>query len=44
VTSKEKKLLIWAPCDLQRKAFHVNSGANIFKSKHAGRHLCSDFQ
>jgi len=27
-----------------KKAFHVNSGAFIFKSKHVGRHFCSDFQ
>ena len=25
-------------------AFHVNSGAIIFKSKHVGRHFRSDFQ
>jgi len=28
----------------KRKAFHVNSGDIIFKSKHVGRHFCSDFQ
>ena len=32
-----------APGDLQKKAFHINSGA-IFKSKHVECHLCSDFQ
>ena len=26
------------------KALHANSGANIFKSKHVGRHFWSDFQ
>jgi len=33
---------IRAPYDL-KKSF-VNSGAIIFKSKHVGRHFCSDFQ
>jgi len=42
MTSK-KKLSVRAPCDLQKKAFHVNSDAIIFKSKHVGRHFCSDF-
>jgi len=27
-----------------KKALLVNSGAIIFKSKHVGRHFCSDFQ
>jgi len=31
---------MWSP----KKAFHVNLGAIIFKSKHVGRHFCSDFQ
>jgi len=35
---------VWAPCDFQRKAIRINSGAIIFKSKHVGRHFCSDFQ
>ena len=35
---------IQALCELQKKAFHVNSGAIIFKSKHVGRHFRSDFQ
>jgi len=29
---------------LQKKTVNVNSGAIIFKSKHVGRHFCSDFQ
>ena len=29
--------------DLQKNALHVNLGAIIFKSKHVGRHFCSDF-
>jgi len=37
-------MLIRTPCDLLKNAFHVNSGAIIFKSKHVGRHFCSDFQ
>jgi len=32
-------MLIRAPCDLQKKAFRINSGAIIFKSKHVGRHF-----
>ena len=42
----QKKLFmsIRAPCDLQKKAVHVNSGAIVFKSKHVGRHFCPDFQ
>ena len=42
----QKKLFmsIRAPCDLQKKAVHVNSGAIVFKSKHIGRHFCPDFQ
>jgi len=28
----------------KKKAFRVNSGAIIFKSKHVGRHFCLDFQ
>jgi len=39
-----KKVSIRTPCDLHEKAFHVNSGAIIFKSKHVGCHSCSDFQ
>jgi len=33
----------WSP-KKNKKAFHVNSGAIFFKSKHVGRHFCSDFQ
>ena len=41
VTYKKKLFFsIQARCE---KAVHVNSGAITFKSKHVGRHFCSDF-
>jgi len=46
ISNLQKKALLvnlgamWSP----KQAFHINSGAIIFKSKHVGRNLCSDFQ